>query len=466
MVLWFFRMPWSIPRAIRNVLTNKSNLIDFHPRELLAKFDPAIKLTVKQSSRLTTSRQRRCRGRFFMYEEHRGAASTDMSSRDDYDDDDSPTISVSPNEFANLLHRRVDVSTRHYYWTSPVADVAPHLSSIFNEHVHLLHKSTDKSLLDPRGPSLWLGTSGSGTQCHYDVANNVILQLHGSKRVRVWRPSDGVYRLHTYPDAHPRARKSQVDLDINNDDDNSSHRLRYPHYYCTNTPIQPILDVLLRPGDALYLPAFWFHHVENGFFPGVLSGVNTDDAIDGPSVSLNSFALSKPMMIARKIFSSASRPIDTIAFHEVDGTIERRHRRILAVLGALGTQLIRELNVIDYGEELKFIRKYLLEARYTPLVIDDENKNSNRTTNEPLSWREVHKYDLTNEQHLFVESCIKRILPDFKQLLDSSHIDDGSDGVGIALLVALHLLELWAVEIVGPTLVAKAWDDVTYVNGK
>jgi hypothetical protein len=413
-----------------------------------------------------------------MYEEHRGAASTDVSSRDDDDDDDdSPTISVSPNEFANLLQHRAsaslsaDESMRHYYWTSPVVDVAPHLSSIFNEHVHLLHKSTDKSLLDPRGPSIWLGTSGSGTQCHYDVANNVILQLHGSKRVRVWRPSDGVYRLHTYPDAHPRARKSQVDLDIKNDDD-SSNRSRYPHYYGTNTPLQPTLDIILRPGDALYLPAFWFHHVENGFFPGVLSGVNTDDAIDGPSVSLNSFALSKPMMIARKIFSLASRPMDVMAFHEVDDTIERRHRRILAVLGALGTKLICELNVVDYGEELKFIRKYLLEARYTPLVIEDinNNNNGNRTTKEPLSWREVNNYDLTNEQHLIVESCIKRILPDFKHLLDSSHDinnnDNGSDGVGIALLVALHLLELWAVEIVGPTLVAKAWDDVTAVNGK
>jgi hypothetical protein len=204
----------------------------------------------------------------------------------------------------------------------------------------------------------------------------------------------------------------------------------------------------------------------------VLSGVNTDDAIDGPSVSLNSFALSKPMMIARKIFSLASRPMDVMAFHEVDDTIERRHRRILAVLGALGTKLICELNVVDYGEELKFIRKYLLEARYTPLVIEDinNNNNGNRTTKEPLSWREVNNYDLTNEQHLIVESCIKRILPDFKHLLDSSHDinnnDNGSDGVGIALLVALHLLELWAVEIVGPTLVAKAWDDVTAVNGK
>ena len=463
-------MAWSVPRVIRNVLTIKSSNFfnDFHPRELLSKFDPTVKLTVKRSSRLTSINRRR--GRFFMYEEHRGVASTDVSSRDDDDDDDdSPTISVSPNEFANLLQYRAsaisaDESMRHYYWTSPVADVAPHLSSVFNDHVHLLHKSSDTSLLDPRGPSLWLGTSGSGTQCHYDVANNVILQLHGSKRVRVWRPSDGVYRLHTYPDAHPRARKSQVDLDVNDDDDNSSHRSRYPQYYCKNTPLQPTLDVILRPGDALYLPAFWFHHVENGYFPGVLSGVNTDDAIDGPSVSLNSFALSKPMMIARKIFSSASRPMDVMAFHEVDDTIERR------VLGALGTQLIRELNVVDYGEELKFIRKYLLEARYTPLVIDDENKNSNRTTNKPLSWRESHKYNLTNEQHLVVESCIKRILPDFKQL-DSSHEiinnnDNGSDGVGIALLVALHLLELWAVEIVGPTLVAKALDDVTNVNGK
>lgn len=439
-------MAWSVPRVIRNVLTNKANLIDdFQPRELLAKFDPSIKLTVKQ---------RRCPGRFFMYEEHRGGASTDISSRDD--DNDSPTISVSPNEFANLLHRTSSIrSMRHYYWTSPVADAAPHLTSVFNEHVHLLHKLSDKSLLDPRGPSLWLGTSGSGTQCHYDVANNVILQLYGTKRVRVWRPSDGVYRLHTYPDAHPRARKSQVDLDVNDDDD-SSLRSRYPQYYCTNTPLQPTLDITLRPGDALYLPSFWFHHVENGYFPGLFSGV------DGPSVSLNSFALSKPMMIARKIFASASRPMDMLAFEKL------MYRQRLDFLGALGTKLIRELNVVDYGEgeELKFIQKYLLEARYTPLVIDDEIINSNRTTNELLSRREVHKYDLTNEQNLVVESCIKRILPDFKQLLDSSHLREdinngnGSDGVGIALLVALHLLELWAVEIVGPTLVAKAWEDV------
>lgn len=453
-------MAWSVPRVIRNVLTNKANLIDdFQPRELLAKFDPSVKLTVKQSSRLITSRQRRCRGRFFMYEEHRGGASTDISSRDD--DDDSPTISVSPNEFVNLLHRAsaslsADGSMRHYYWTSPVADAAPHLTNVFNEHVYLLHKSSDKSLLDPRGPSLWLGTSGSGTQCHYDVANNVILQLYGTKRVRVWRPSDGVFRLHTYPDSHPRARKSQVDLDVNDDDD-SSLRSRYPQYYCTNTPLQPTLDIILRPGDALYLPSFWFHHVENGYFPGLFSGDDTDDVIDGrldgPSVSLNSFALSKPMMIARKIFASASRPMDMLAFGKL------MNRQYFVFLGALGTKLIRELNVVDCGEELKFIRKYLLEARYTPLVIEDENKNSNRTTNEPLSRREVHKYDLTNEQHLVVESCIKRILPDFKQLLDINN-GDGGDGVGIALLVALHLLELWAVEIVGPTLVAKAWDDV------
>lgn len=424
-----------------------------------------------------------------MYEEHRGGGSssstTDVSYRRsrDYDDDDdecdSPTISVSPNEFANLLHRTasgpsllsdINESMRHYYWTSPVVDAVPHLSSLFNQHVHLLHKSSDdRTLLDPRGPSLWMGTSGSGTQCHYDVANNVILQLHGSKRVRVWRPSDGVYRLHTYPDAHPRSRKSQVDLDVDDDDD-STLRWRYPHYYCTHTPLRPTLDVILRPGDALYLPAFWFHHVENGQLPGLISGVDTVDVIDGPSVSLNSFALSKPMMIARKIFASASRPMDATALDEDDDdTMERRHRRVLAVLGALGTQLIRELNVVDYGEELGFIRKYLLEARYIPLVIIEDN---NRINKEPLIRREVSNYDLTNEQKLAVESCIERIMPDFRQLLGGSHVGEdinngnGSDGVGIALLVGLHLLELWAVEIVGPALVAKAWDDVLVLNGK
>ena len=67
-----------------------------------------------------------------------------------------------------------------------------------------------------------------------------------------------------------------------------------------------------------------------------------------------------------------------------------------------------------------------------------------------------------------VNVCIDRILPDFRLLelscgeeeVAQQHKSRGetSDANGIKLLVALHLLELWAVELVGPKLVAEAWE--------
>ena len=54
-----------------------------------------------------------------------------------------------------------------------------------------------------------MGGRGSSTQAHYDVAHNVFVQLHGEKRFEL-RPPSAHRSLHVFPDAHPRARKSQV----------------------------------------------------------------------------------------------------------------------------------------------------------------------------------------------------------------------------------------------------------------
>jgi len=335
-------------------------------------------------------------------------------------------VDVSPNDLACLLGRSsssIDNDDfRHYYWTSPVASAAPRLARDFERHVERLHDPADRPHLDPRGPSLWMGTSGSGTQCHYDVANNAILQLHGTKRVRVYPPGVGVERLHVYPDAHPRARKSQVDFDAavgaigGGGSSDDAARGRYPHYYreidrdedddgddasmpptTTTTIPRPTMDVVLRPGDALYVPAFWFHHVENGHFPGGILRYDhdhdDDDGIvgyvDGPSVSMNSFALSGPMMTARRIFTSASRPLGAAA----GGGSRRRGTTHVVALGTLGTKLVRELNVVDRGEEGDFIRKYLLEARYTPLALEDEDE----TTSQPARTKDPGDYDVRNQ---------------------------------------------------------------------
>lgn len=419
-----------IPRLTRNAVANTSR---YSPHDILSQFDDGL-LTIKRSLK---------QHRFFMYEEH--------DTKKLQDDNITPTIMAPPIELATLLQSNRRKSEHHYYWTSPISSVAGSLSKEeFQWHKQLYNKINNNSdgdyaLLDPRGPSLWMGTSGSGTQCHYDVANNIVVQLYGTKRIRCYAPIAGVYNLHVYPDAHAKARKSQVDFDYNmgsdsGGDDASMMQKRYPHYY-SNIP-KPVLDVTLHPGDSLEIPAFYFHHVENGHSA-------TEEGDDIPSVSLNIFALSKQMMIAQQIFQKASRPM---------GRVSTKDDISLCMLKALGTTLLRGLNIVDASEETEFIRKYLLRARYTPL---DSNKgkgimltrdayNSNKTT-------------LTDEQTQTINACIERILPDFELLIEDrekgNNEDDGNSSKGIVLLVALHLMELWAVELVGSSNVANAWDE-------
>ncbi len=423
----------------------------------------------------------------------------------------SSTVTVSPNELAALLQSNRSTSDYHYYWTSPIADVAP--QSIMSKEFHWYNRLQSKlplEALDPRGPSLWIGTSGSGTQCHYDVADNIVVQLFGTKRIRIYTPSVGVYNLHVYPDAHPKARKSQVDFDYadfsnssgsihstNIDDasgvsDDSFSRSdenagkifqRFPHFSAVPNPA---MDVTLQPGDALRIPAFWFHHVENGHVP---TNCNWDHAttsndevreicgyngIDDhqPSVSFNSFALSESMMIARRIFQSASRPLGGkrgVSYPNAVpeyGSMENSS----SILRALGIALISGLNVVNCGEEKEFIRTYLLDARYSPLLHLGNNSTNYSSLEKDRNGKKSPPPPLATEQQRIISLCVEKILPSFHQLdggggieedaLNKNRVYDGcaNDENGIKLLVALHLLELWAVELVGPKLVSDAWE--------
>ena len=118
----------------------------------------------------------------------------------------------------------------------------------------------------PRRAALWAGGAGSTTQAHYDVADNVLGQRYGRKRVRCWPPS-AHSALHVFPDAHPRARKAQALLNRA-----PAQGERFPLLASLG---RPSVDVVLGPGDALAIPAFHFHHCEaldlslsvNAFFP-------------------------------------------------------------------------------------------------------------------------------------------------------------------------------------------------------
>jgi hypothetical protein len=89
----------------------------------------------------------------------------------------------------------------------------------------------------------WFGPKGTVTPLHHDLTNNFMAQVRGRKLVRLIAP----YELpHLYNNRHCY---TQVDLD------RIDHE-RFPLFRNAT-----ITDVEIGPGDLLFLPVGWWHHV-------------------------------------------------------------------------------------------------------------------------------------------------------------------------------------------------------------
>lgn len=99
--------------------------------------------------------------------------------------------------------------------------------------------------------TLWLQSRGVTTQIHFDLDENFHLQILGNKRFLLVPPSQHE-KLYLYPRIHPSYRRSQADLE-------AVDLERYPRF----AEVEGALEVTLKPGDMLYIPPLWFHHVTN-----------------------------------------------------------------------------------------------------------------------------------------------------------------------------------------------------------
>jgi hypothetical protein len=106
---------------------------------------------------------------------------------------------------------------------------------------------------------LRISSSETTLQTHFDTHDNVLIQLAGEKEVTLFPPEVDSYMYVQ----------------------GSSSRVNYPNNAPGEFPLfdkyakDAALKIKLRPGDALFIPAFWFHHV-------YASG-------DGASVAVNVF---------------------------------------------------------------------------------------------------------------------------------------------------------------------------------
>jgi hypothetical protein len=90
--------------------------------------------------------------------------------------------------------------------------------------------------MNAKGIQLWT---------HYDIMDNILCQVVGMKRVVLYPPSQ-------YTNMYMDGSTSRV-LDIDHPD-----LERFPKF---RTAQSKAIEVILHPGDVLFIPALWFHNV-------------------------------------------------------------------------------------------------------------------------------------------------------------------------------------------------------------
>lgn len=96
--------------------------------------------------------------------------------------------------------------------------------------------------------NVWIGSKGNITRCHYDMQDNLLAQVVGRKRVTLF-PSRHLGRMYPRSLFVNKSNFSRVDV-IRPDYE------RFPRFRQV-----PAYETQLDPGDMLFIPIHWFHHV-------------------------------------------------------------------------------------------------------------------------------------------------------------------------------------------------------------
>lgn len=107
--------------------------------------------------------------------------------------------------------------------------------------------SADDETNEEPDVNAWFGPKGTISPLHHDPKNNILTQIFGTKQVILFRPEDGEY---LYPhEGLMLCNTAQVDP-VNPEAE------KFPNF-----PKATMFKCLLGPGEMLFLPKTWWHHV-------------------------------------------------------------------------------------------------------------------------------------------------------------------------------------------------------------
>lgn len=133
--------------------------------------------------------------------------------------------------------------------------------------------------------NLWVGLAGHSTCLHYDPFDGTLMQLHGTKRVVLFPPSQ-LYNLYPFSITSHfqhglRIRSTYSQIYPDNPDFET-----FPNFV---QALQYRYEVILNQGDVLYIPACWWHEVST-IGDGVVCSVNRFWGIQPTSRALRSWS--------------------------------------------------------------------------------------------------------------------------------------------------------------------------------
>lgn len=149
--------------------------------------------------------------------------------------------------------------------------------------------------------NLWMGGDGAWSPLHFDYADNLMCQVVGTRRVWLYAPQQGsaLYPAFAYRPAGDEITPPHFSLV---GDARSADSGRYPRF----AGLQPTAAIDLVRGEMLYIPPYWWHHVEIVHGPAVQVNFWYSLQYGGPLVADDRNAEAAQLDALRVLFERAS----------------------------------------------------------------------------------------------------------------------------------------------------------------
>lgn len=164
-----------------------------------------------------------------------------------------------------ILEEADELDAPAYYIASNI--ISTHFPGFNDRNNLVVPRDKHPEALDER-VSIWIGGAATAT-CHFDALDNIACCVAGRRRFTLF-PPDQIGNLYPGPlDPTPGGQVISL-VDFKNPDFE-----KFPRF---KDALSTALVVDLEPGDALFIPAMWWHHVESLARYNILVNYWWDDA--------------------------------------------------------------------------------------------------------------------------------------------------------------------------------------------